>query len=232
MRSRFADAFNHDEDAPDYDSDVTQEDHPVRAGYAALLDWVAETSHIAPGHDVLELGAGTGNLTARLSSDANIVAVDISHEMLALARKKVGERVRWVHNDLLAFFDDEARFDRVVSTYAVHHLAADEKHMLLRRIRECLRPGGRVVFGDLMFESAQTRLDALRRYAAEGHADVVDAIEHEFFWLLDESVAELLNLGFRVTTRRFSDLSWGLSASPEPDRAATSAPCATSRFPS
>ena len=214
MRSRFADAFNHDGDAPDYDSDVTQEAHPIRAGYSALLDWVAETSHIAPGHDVVELGAGTGNLTTRLSPEANIVAVDISREMLALARKKVGDRVRWVHNDLLAFFDDETgRFDRVVSTYAIHHLVADEKRMLLRRIRECLRPGGRAVFGDLMFESANARLDALRRYAMAGHGDVVDAIELEFFWLLDESVADLLELGFRVATRRFSDLSWGLGAS-------------------
>src|SRR5262245_33652106 len=214
MRSRLADTFNHDADAPDYDVDIANEAHPIRAGYSALLEWVARTSCIGAGHDVLELGAGTWNLTTQLNPDANIVAVDISNEMLALARHKVGDRVQWVRNDLLAFFDDETlRFDRVVSTYAIHHLVAEEKRVLLGRIKECLRPGGRAVFGDLMFESPEARQAALGKYVAAGSIDVVEAIEHEFFWLVDESVAELLRLGFRVATRRFSDLSWGIGAS-------------------
>ena len=213
MRSRFADTFNHDADAPDYDVDVANETHPVREGYTAVLDWVANAAAAEAGHDLLELGSGTGNLTTLLRADANIVGVDISAQMLALARHKLGDRVQWVHSDLLAFFDDETlRFDRVVSTYAIHHLVADEKRTLLRRIKACLRPGGRAVFGDLMFESARVREDALRKYTVAGWADVADAIEHEFFWLVDESVADLLDLGFRVATRRFSDLSWGLCA--------------------
>jgi len=213
MRSRFADTFNHDADAADYDADVGQETHPIRAGYSGLLAWVAQTAQIQARNDVLELGAGTGNLTSLLPDVANIVAVDISAEMLALARDKLAGDVTWVHADLLAFFDNQtAHFDRVVSTYAIHHLVADEKNELFRHIRACLRPGGRAVFGDLMFESHRARQEALRAYTANGWTDVADAIEQEFFWLLDNCVPQLLRLGFSVATRRFSDLSWGVSA--------------------
>jgi putative AdoMet-dependent methyltransferase len=213
MRSRFADTFNHDADAPAYDADVTDEADPVRAGYAALLAWVARTAAIEATHRVLELGAGTGNLTTLLRSAERIVAVDISLEMLALAQHKIVGPVTWVHNDLLAFFDTPTTpFDRVVSTYAIHHLVADEKRELFARIRNCLSAGGRAVFGDLMFESAHARQRAQHAYRDGGWSDVAAAIDDEFFWLLDESVPELQRLGFLVETRRFSDLSWGISA--------------------
>ena len=40
----------------------------MRAGYAAVLEWVARVADIEAGHDVLELGAGTGNLTTLLEA--------------------------------------------------------------------------------------------------------------------------------------------------------------------
>lgn len=128
MRSRFADTFNHDADAPDYDTDVSNEADPIRAGYAALLEWTARSARISERHDVLELGAGTGNLTRLLLPARRIVAVDVSNGMLEIARGKVAGPIEWVRNDLLEFFDRRAdRFDRFVSTYAIHHLLAGEK---------------------------------------------------------------------------------------------------------
>ena len=212
MRSRHADTFNHDADAPGYDAGVEDESQPIRAGYAALLDWIARQGDVAPSHHVLELGAGTGNLTARLPRAARIVAVDVSAEMLAIAEAKIAGRVEWVRDDLLGYFDGRAdRFDRFVSTYAIHHLVADEKFDLLQRIRNVANPGARVAIGDLMFESARHREAALERYRATV-PDVADAINDEFFWLLDETADSFEKLGFSLTKRRFSDLSWGVVA--------------------
>src|SRR5262249_12409660 len=132
MRSRHSDTFNHDADAPGYDADVVDESQPIRAGYGALLDWIARSADVAPSHHVLELGAGTGNLTARLPPAARLVAVDVSAEMLAIAKRKIPRPVEWVLDDLLGYFDGRVdRFDRFVSTYAIHHLVADEKVELL-----------------------------------------------------------------------------------------------------
>ena len=212
MRSRHADTFNHDADAPGYDADVVDESQPIRAGYDALLHWVARSADVAPSHHVLELGAGTGNLTARLPAAARIVAVDVSAEMLAIAKGKLTRPVEWVRDDLLGYFDGRTdRFDRFVSTYAIHHLVADEKVELLRRIRNVANAGACVAFGDLMFESARHREAALERYRATA-PDVADAIGDEFFWLLDETTVAFEKLGFSLTKQRFSELSWGLFA--------------------
>jgi putative AdoMet-dependent methyltransferase len=212
MRSQFADTFNHDADAPDYDANVSNEVDPIRAGYAALLDWIARSARIGPQHDVLELGAGTGNLTRLLLPARRIVAVDVSAAMLEIARGKVGGPIEWVRNDLLEFFDHRAdRFDRFVSTYAIHHLLPDEKAALFQRIRDAARPGARAAFGDLGFATARERDAAVERYR-KTLPDVAEAIEAEFFWLIDDAVGELERLGFIVSTQRFSDLSWGILA--------------------
>ena len=217
MRSRYADTFNHDADAADYDVDVSDEAHPIRAGYGELLAWVARSAQIDARHDVLELGAGTGNLTRLLLPARRIVAVDVSSAMLAIAAHKTAPSdptgcIEWVHDDLLACFDGRSEpFDRFVSTYAIHHLQDDEKTELFQRIRSVAKRSARVVFGDLMFESARHRTEALARYR-DAWPDVAAAIEEEFFWLLDESVEALEGLGFSVATRRFSDLSWGVIA--------------------
>ena len=58
MKSEFADKFNHDEDAPDYDQDVRNEADPIRAGYDALLNWVAAQTGTARSGRILELGSG------------------------------------------------------------------------------------------------------------------------------------------------------------------------------
>ena len=211
MRSRHADTFNHDAEAPGYDADVVDESQPIRAGYDALLDWVARSAAVAPSHRVLELGAGTGNLTVRLPPAARTVAVDVSKDMLALARIKVARPVEWVCDDLLQYFDRSVGpFDRVVSTYAIHHLIADEKTELFRRMRAVAADGARFAFGDLMFESSRDREDAIERYRATA-PDVAAAIEEEFFWLIDDATRALENLGFSLTKRRFSDLSWGIA---------------------
>jgi putative AdoMet-dependent methyltransferase len=212
MRSRHADTFNHDADAPGYDADVSIESHPVREAYAELLAWVARAAEIARTHRVLELGAGTGNLTRLLPHAERIVAVDVSEAMLAIAKSKVPAPVAWLCADVLEFFDHTAeRFDRIISTYAIHHLTPDEKILLFERIRDAANPHARVVLGDLMFESIRHRREAAERYRGRW-PDVAEAIETEFFWTLDDCVPAIERLGFAVSLRRFSDLSWGLQA--------------------
>jgi putative AdoMet-dependent methyltransferase len=210
VTSRNVDRFNHDLDAPLYDADVMDETQPIRAGYSALLEWVAREADVH-GCTVLDLGAGTGNLTVQLSRAKAIVAVDTSARMLSILRDKCRHLdVSCELADLLGYFDTPRRCDRVVSTYAVHHLESDEKDELFRKIRDSLAPRGRAVFGDLMFASGRERNEIRSAFATRGLNDVVEAIDDEYFWLLDDVVPALERLGFTVETRRFSELSWGV----------------------
>jgi tRNA (cmo5U34)-methyltransferase len=99
---------------------------------------------------VLELGVGTGTLTAQILENfphARLTGIDISPRMIARAREKLRpyrSRVELVAGDLGTF--EERPYDVVVSALAIHHLADAEKWRLFRRIHRCLSTGG--YFGD------------------------------------------------------------------------------------
>lgn len=216
--SRHVHRFNHDEDAAGYDQDVRRESDPIRAGYDRLLAWVAAQVHDLPEGPILELGSGTGNLTRRLPTRLHVVAVDISREMTRrLLAKMPTERaeIQVEIDDVLAFArrSSPATYGAVVSTYTLHHLEGDEKQSLFAELRRILKPGGRFVVGDLMFENAQVRRACILREREAGNNELADDMEDEFFWELDRDVAALRDAGFMVSVPvTFSELSWGLIA--------------------
>ena len=116
---------------------------------------VLEHAAIANGEDVLDVGCGTGTLAvaaARIAPRARIVGVDADPSILAKARSRTAE------SGLDIAFDEgrsnalpyaAASFDLVLSTLFFHHLRDDAKHRTAAELVRVLRPGGRVVVGDL-----------------------------------------------------------------------------------
>ena len=215
MRSRHADTFNHDPRADAYDAKVLDEENPLRAGYAALLEWTLASACIGREDVVLDLGAGTGNTARGIVAARRVIAVDVSEKMLAQAPRKL-EHLPWVEilkADLLEVFDrDLPPLDAIVSTYAVHHLTSEEKTELFSRARDALRPGGRAVFGDLMFESPSHKTSLAAAWTDADRAQVLKSVEEEFPFFLDETLPGLAAAGLEVReVKRFSDLSWGIA---------------------
>jgi putative AdoMet-dependent methyltransferase len=215
MASQFGSTFKHDAEAEGYDLDVQNQGDPIRTGYDQLLDWVIERAAINPDSRVLELGSGTGNLSRLIPGCAELVSVDLSDQMEAIARTKLGHlsHRRFVQCDILDAFDyAPGPFDRVLSTYTIHHLTEPEKHALFVNIRRGLAKSGRAVFGDLMVKDRATLEAKIREYSAKGDQPTVEALRDEFFWLLDPSIQKLEELGFKAEVKRFSDLSYGVLA--------------------
>jgi putative AdoMet-dependent methyltransferase len=211
VRSRHVDEFNHDEEATGYDADVLDETDPIREGYAEALQWTVERSEISQASIVVDLGSGTGNTSALIPAARHVICVDISTKMMELAGPKLRHlpSVEFVQADLLEFFDQPREFDRLISTYAVHHLTEDEKGVLLQSIASSLAPGGIAVFGDLMFAD-QAEADAIAAKYAE-RPEVFESFEEEYYWYLDRTAAMAEAAGCAITeARRFSDLSWGI----------------------
>jgi SAM-dependent methyltransferase len=102
---------------------------------------------IEPGDTIVEIGCGVGRLTRPLSDRATqVVAFDISSEMLALAGKNLADRdnVRLVHGDgaSLAGVDD-ACADACVSHVVFQHIPDPEVVLAyVRDIGRVLKPGG------------------------------------------------------------------------------------------
>jgi putative AdoMet-dependent methyltransferase len=215
MRSANADIFNHDSEAADYDQDVLNESDPIRAGYREVLSWVVQQAQITPTSRVLELGSGTGNLSQLIPSCGQLVSVDVSEKMEAIARLKLGHIThrQFIKADILEVFTQGlGQFDAVISTYVVHHLTDEEKRRLFELVFHRLLPGGRAVFGDLMMQTSSEKENKIQEYLTKGDPATAQGITEEFFWSLDIAVDDLERLGFKVCTARFSDLSYGFVA--------------------
>jgi len=114
------------------------------AAHRQLVDQV----DIEPGHHVLDIGCGTGNLTLlvkRLHPNAEVAGLDPDPKALARARRKAearGSAVRFDRGFANELPYADASFDRVFSAFMLHHLALDVKEKTLREARRMLRSGG------------------------------------------------------------------------------------------
>ncbi len=120
----------------------------------AMYDAVAAA---AVGRDtnprVLELGCGTGNLTARLlAHGATVTAIDQDPEMLAVAREKLGGKPGLTLQEMAAAEIGDrfpaGAFDAVAGTLVLSEMSEDEQAYVLEAARRVLRPGGRLVVAD------------------------------------------------------------------------------------
>ena len=112
----------------------------------------------------VDLGAGTGFVTMALAPlTASVLAVDISSAMAsALADRAEKDGLRNVSTqvgDLTEFDLPPSSTDLVVSSYALHHLVDADKRALVARSAQWLRPGGRLVIGDMMFGRGASQRD-------------------------------------------------------------------------
>ena len=99
--------------------------------------------------DVLDFGAGTGLIAARIAPRVKrIVAVDISPAMLEklAAKPELEGKVETVCRDLLEDPLDE-RFDLIASAMALHHV--EDTSRLLQRFNEMLNDSGTIALADL-----------------------------------------------------------------------------------
>jgi len=93
----------------------------------------------------LDAGCGSGRVTAELAERlprGRVIAVDGSAAMVEKAKERLGDRADYVVSDLVELESAEP-VDLVFSTATFHWIHDHER--LFRRLRACLKPGGRLV---------------------------------------------------------------------------------------
>ena len=111
---------------------------------------------VRAGERVLDIGCGTGSLTLRCAGRAaRVTGIDISPQMLDVAREKVeaaGLEDQVELREMSAIDLDEAfgdgSFDAIVSSLVFSELSEDEQGFVLRECHRLLRDGGRLVIAD------------------------------------------------------------------------------------
>jgi len=114
---------------------------------ARRADLIISGAALGPGKRALEIGCGTGLFTEMFArSGAQIIAVDISSELLekARARRLPESQVRFLAMPFEEC-DVEGPFDAVVGSSVLHHL---DIQPALAKILTLLKPGGVLFFAE------------------------------------------------------------------------------------
>ena len=121
----------------------------------AIKRRVLARAEIEGGEHVLDVGCGTGTLAvaaARAAPGATVTGLDADGSILARARRKAaaaGVEIGFDEAMSTALPYGDASFDLVLSTLFFHHLPDDAKRQTAVELVRVLRPGGRIVVGDL-----------------------------------------------------------------------------------
>lgn len=170
--------------ADSYDKTVGESDEKTYpfAGYKDVLGNIYKIIMKKPNAVVLDLGFGTGTLTAKLyENGCTIFGQDFSARMIELASQKMpnahlyrGDFTQGLAEPLLA-----QRYDFIVATYSLHHLTDEQQISFLRFLQAHLNPGGRILIGDVAFDN-RSRLEQCRKDAGDEWDD------KEFYFVVDE----------------------------------------------
>ncbi len=171
--------------ADDYDKSVGLSDdensYPF-AGYKEVLNSIYNEVLALGCKNVLDIGFGTGTLTKRLyDRGLEIYGQDFSGEMIRIAQEKMPKAKFFAGDftkDLVDFLKDN-KYDAVIATYSLHHLTDEEKISFIKSLLTLLNPGGKILIGDLAFESRKD-LEACK----EKSKDYWD--EEEFYFVYED----------------------------------------------
>ncbi len=104
------------------------------------LEWLL--TRLDDGSSVLDIGCGGGvPVTRSLAKRFAVTGVDVSREMLRLARTNV-PNANFVRSDITSVEFDESSFDAVVAFFSLFHIPREDHPRLFRRVRDWLKPGG------------------------------------------------------------------------------------------
>ena len=121
----------------------------------AIKRQVIARAALAGGDHVLDVGCGTGTLAiaaARAAPNVKVTGLDADPAILGRAREKAagaGLEIAFDEGMSTELPYADASFDCVLSTLFFHHLQDAQKHQTAAELLRVLRPGGRIVVGDL-----------------------------------------------------------------------------------
>lgn len=202
----------HDDQADTYDEKVLADlDDYVRENYYCILTRIVELLDLREAMAVLDIGIGTGLLVERMPEDIELYGIDISKKMMRKLEEK-GLKANLAYGSFLNIPYENGMFDRIVSSFAFHHLTEEEKEEAFKEMDRVLKDTGVIVIGDFMFKDCLQKREVVERLKSESRVDILEDMAEEYPGRIDRSIEVLRKLGFTVEYERGSTLAWILKA--------------------
>ncbi|KAF0821084.1 SAM-dependent methyltransferase YrrT [Bacillus sp. ZZV12-4809] len=204
MGREFVDLFDHW--AESYDQAVTGKDLEYQEVFLNYENILQEVANLADGN-VIEFGAGTGNLTQKLlEKGANVTGIEPSAAMREIARSKLPD-VPLLNGDFLDF-QVNGPADALVSTYAFHHLEDAEKAEAIKKYSSLLSKGGKVIFADTLFKSEEVKQDFINEAKVNHFLSLAQDLETEYYTTIPVLKEIFQSNGFSVQFKQLNRFVW------------------------
>ena len=184
-----------DQWADEYDRSVARSDaagsYPF-AGYQEILDEIVRQVTEHGGGAVLDIGFGTGTLTARLyAQGCCMYGQDFSERMVQLAQEKMPDAKLYSGDFKQGLVEPlrAQRYDFILATYSLHHLTDAEKVPFLNGLLALLKEDGEILIGDVAFRT-RVELEACKTQAGASWD------EDEIYFVADELAPAFPQLKF------------------------------------
>ena len=164
-------AFNRQ--AATYDRDIKGQH--ARSLYPFMLKKLSDISF----QSALDLGCGTGEmlkLILQKNEHKDLYGIDLSEEMLAVAKSKLPNRVRLFLGDSESLPFPDNSFDVVYCNDSFHHYPAPQN--VLMEVHRVLKPGGTFLIGDCWQPSlGRVIMNFYMRHSKEGDVKIYSKSE-------------------------------------------------------
>jgi cysteine synthase A len=184
----------------------------VFLNYTEILNETVKHISKYEGATVLDIGAGTGNLTnVTAKAGYTTTGIEPNSKMRDIAIDKYPS-ISFLAGTFLALPIDENSVDSIVSSYAFHHLTDAEKRDSIKLLKTKLKPDGNVIISDTMYSSLEEKESIIKDATAKGYTNLVHDLETEFY-TTHEFLTNLFECeGFHVSYQQMNKFVWILTA--------------------
>jgi ubiquinone/menaquinone biosynthesis C-methylase UbiE len=146
-------------------------------GRGIIAHWIMKES---PNAHLLEIGCGTGFFLNKFNKNSNLqlTGIDLSPEMLKIAKKKLGNEVKLLNTDVLSY-DPETKFDAILLSY-VFTLDLEQTNLMIRKIKELLAENGTLYVLDFHKYGNSLYKKYMNWHGIEMGVQLLEALENNF----------------------------------------------------